>query len=107
MDTEPSREITTVREIRYQSPAPDPGLAVVLEILPGLLFQTFGIGNIYAGNVGIGILLLLGYWAAAVINFLLCFIVVGFVTWPLTWIAFMIIAPILADGAAKRRSYGP
>ena len=85
---------------------PQPGIAVVLEILPGLLFQTFGGGNIYAGNVGGGIAMMIGYWASCVLNFLLCFILVGFITWPLTWIAFMIFCPILANSAAKARAMG-
>lgn len=83
---------------------PDPGIAVVLEVLPGIMLQTFGIGNIYAGNVGVGVLLMVGYWVLAVLNFLLCFLFIGFITWPLTWVAFMILSPILANGAAKRRA---
>lgn len=103
MNSEAPREITTVREVRYQRPPPDPGIAAVLEVLPGILIQTFGIGNLYAGNVAAGILLMLGYWAATAVNFFLCFLAIGFLTWPLTWILFMIIAPIMANNAAKRR----
>jgi len=62
-------------------PAPkNPGLAVALELLPGLFFQTFGIGHIYAGNVGIGLAFMFGYWALSAINFVLCFLFIGFVT---------------------------
>lgn len=93
-----------VREIHHHHPrGPEPGLAVVLELLPGIFLQTFGIGNIYAGNVAGGILMMLGYWLLTVLNVLLCFVFVGFITWPLTWIAFMIFCPILANGTAKRR----
>lgn len=88
----------------HQSAPPDPGIAVVLEVLPGILIQTFGIGNIYAGNVGVGIALMVSYWVLAVLNFFLCFLLIGFVTWPLTWIAFMILSPVLANEAAKRRA---
>ncbi|MEA2751291.1 MAG: hypothetical protein QOI41_5434, partial [Myxococcales bacterium] len=31
------------------------GLAVALELLGGFFFQTFGIGHLYAGNVGMGL----------------------------------------------------
>lgn len=96
--TPPAREVH-----HYHRRGPDPGLAVVLELLPGLFLQTFGIGNIYAGNVVGGILMMLGYWATCLVNFLLCTIFIGFITWPLTWIGFMIFCPILANGAAKRR----
>lgn len=93
-----------VREVHhYHSRGPEPGIAILLELLPGLFLQTFGIGNIYAGNVTGGILMMIGYWLTCVLNFLLCFIFVGFITWPLTWIAFMIFCPIVASGEANRR----
>lgn len=95
-----------VSEVHHYHRGPDPGIAVILEILPGLFVQTFGIGNIYAGNVVGGIILMLGYWLAAAINLLLCFVLVGFVTWPLTWIAFMILGPLLANSAAKQPRAG-
>jgi hypothetical protein len=47
----------------------DPGLAVVFELVPGLFLQTFGIGNIYAGNVMMGVLMMVGYWVLSVVNF--------------------------------------
>lgn len=80
----------------------NPGLAVALELLGGFFFQTFGIGHLYAGNVGVGLGLMFGYWVLTAINFALCFVVVGFVTWPLTWLAFMILASITANNAAKK-----
>lgn len=85
---------------------PNPGVAVVLELLPGIMMQTFGIGNIYAGNVAGGILMMIGYWVSCVINLFLCFLLIGFVTWPLTWIAFMIFCPITANSSAKARFAG-
>jgi hypothetical protein len=78
------------------------GLAVALELLGGFFFQTFGVGHLYAGNVGMGLGLMFGYWALTALNLALCFIVVGFVTWPLTWLAFMIISAITASNAAKK-----
>jgi TM2 domain-containing membrane protein YozV len=77
------------------------GLAVALELLGGFFFQTFGIGHLYAGNVGMGLGLMFGYWALTAINFVLCFAFVGFITWPVTWVAFMIISSITANNAAK------
>jgi hypothetical protein len=78
------------------------GTAIVLELLPGFFLQWFGWGNIYAGDVGGGLALMFGYWVLAAINFALCFVLVGFFTWPLTWIAFAILSPILASKACER-----
>lgn len=85
----------------HQSPPKSAGAAVALELVPGFLFQTFGIGNMYAGNVGIGLLFLFGYWFVLFINILLCFILIGFFTLPLCWIAMMIIAPLTAANRAS------
>ena len=78
------------------------GLAVALELLGGSFFQTFGIGHLYAGNVGMGLGLMFGYWALTAINFVLCFAFIGFITWPVTWVVFMIVSAITANNAAKR-----
>lgn len=75
------------------------GTAVALELLLGFFFQWFGWGHIYAGNVGIGLLIMFGYWFLLGINIALCFVLVGFVTWPLTWLLFAIISPITASAA--------
>ena len=89
----------------YQSPPRSPGTAVLLEVLPGFFFQTFGIGHIYAGNVGVGLLFMFGYWFIQFINVLLCFVLIGFVTLPLCWLAAMILSPILAANTASRGTY--
>lgn len=95
------------REARpYAAAGPDNGIAALLEILPGIFFQTFGIGHIYAGNVGRGLILMFGYWILSFINFLLCYVLVGFVTWPLTFLAFAIFSTIGASNAAKRKRFG-
>jgi TM2 domain-containing membrane protein YozV len=86
----------------YQSPPKSPGTAVLLEILPGFFFQTFGIGHIYAGNVGTGLLIMFGYWFVTVINFLLCFLLIGLITWPLCFILTITISSITASNAAAR-----
>lgn len=89
----------------YQTPPRSPGVAVLLEVLPGFFFQTFGIGHIYAGNVAAGLLFMFGYWFIQFINFLLCFVLIGFVTLPMCWIAAMIISPIIASNTVSRRMY--
>ena len=65
----------------------NPGLAVALELIGGFFLQTFGIGHLYAGNIGLGLGLMFGYWVLMAINIVLCAVLIGFVTWPITWIA--------------------
>jgi len=79
----------------------DPTAAVLLEIFPAICLQTFGIGNIYAGNVLVGVLVMFAYWATCVLNALLCVILIGFITWPLTWAAFAVGSSYLAYQKAK------
>ncbi len=85
MDQHPP-QLPVVQQVHHHHhhSGPEPGIAVILEILPGLKMQTFGIGNMYAGNVAAGLFMMVGYWVLMVINFLLCLVVVGFITWPLT-----------------------
>jgi TM2 domain-containing membrane protein YozV len=96
----PAANQQPLQQVNFQQ-GRNPGLAVVLELLPGLTIQTFGIGNIYAGRVGTGIALMVGYWILTGVNILLCFMLIGFITWPLTWLLFMIFAPISANTAAN------
>lgn len=86
----------------YQSPPRSAGTAVLLEILPGFFFQTFGIGHIYAGNVAVGLLFMFGYWFVAFVNFLLLFVLIGFITWPVCFLATLVISSITASNAASR-----
>ena len=86
----------------YQTPPKSPGTAVLLEVLPGFFFQTFGIGHLYTGNIGTGLLFLFGYWFIQFINLLLCLLFIGFITLPLCFILAMVISPILASQAAER-----
>ena len=85
----------------YQAPPKSSGTAVLLEVLPGFFFQTFGIGHMYAGNVGTGLLFMFGYWFIQFINLLLCMLIIGFITLPLCFILAMVISPILASNAAE------
>ena len=86
----------------YQSPPKTTAVAVLLEVLPGLFLQTFGIGHLYAGNIGVGLLFMFGYWFVQFINILLCFVLIGFITGPLCFILALVISPILASNAAER-----
>ena len=86
----------------HQTPPKTPVVAVLLEVLPGLFLQTFGIGHMYAGNIGVGLLFMFGYWFVQFINILLCFVLIGFITLPLCYILALIISPLLASQAAER-----
>lgn len=97
---------TTAPFAPQRLPPKDPGIALILELLPGMFLNTFGIGNLYAGNLGFGLVLMFGYWIASVINFLLLFVLIGFVTWPLTWCAFAAVSCFLAAQKAKSTQAG-
>ena len=81
------------------------GLAVLLEVLPGIAFQTFGIGNMYAGNLTLGLLLMLSYWAIQVVNVLLIFVGIGLLTMPATFIVYLVVGIITAQNAATRANW--
>ena len=85
----------------------DPTAAVLLEVLPALCLQVFGIGNIYAGNVLVGVLIMVGYWLTCLVNLALCFILIGFLTWPLTFVAFAVGSSYLAYQKAKETQPRP
>ena len=86
------------------APLKSSGTAVLLEVLPGFFFQTFGIGHLYAGNVGAGLAFMFGYWFIQFINLLLCLVFIGFLTLPLTFILAMVISPITASNAVERKN---
>jgi TM2 domain-containing membrane protein YozV len=88
----------------YRQPPKSSGTAVLLELLPGFFLQTFGIGQIYAGNVGLGLLFMFGYWFVFFVNFVLCFVLIGLITGPLCWIAAAVISSILASNSAARNN---
>jgi TM2 domain-containing membrane protein YozV len=85
----------------HYHPQKSGGTAALLEILPGIFLQTFGIGHIYAGNVGTGLLFMFGYWMLAAVNLLLCFVLIGFFTWPVCWIAVAIVSTLMAANAVR------
>ena len=82
-------------------PRKDPGVAALLEVLPAF-FQIFGMGHIYAGNTLTGLLLMLAWWAVCAVNFVLLFLIVGYITWPLCWIAAVIVSSLWASRSAKQ-----
>jgi TM2 domain-containing membrane protein YozV len=79
------------------------GTAALLELGGGFFFQVFGVGHIYAGNVGTGLFIMFGYWVLQFINALLTFVLIGFVTLPLTWVLALIISPIWAAKSCGAR----
>ena len=81
------------------------GAAVALELVLGI-FGIFGVGNIYAGRAGGGVALMLSFCVLCWINFALIFIVVGVVTMPLTWVAYLIAGPLLAARAVETYNTG-
>ena len=90
-------------QVVYYVPEKSSGVAVILELLPGIFIHTFGIGHIYAGNVGLGLLFMFGYWFVLFINILLCLIFIGFITLPLCWIITIIISTISAASSVTNQ----
>jgi TM2 domain-containing membrane protein YozV len=84
-----------------QLQAKDPGIALVLELAPGILCQVWGLGNIYAGRITRGLVIMLGYWFVQAINVLLMLVLVGFVTAFVTFVATAILSSVLAYNAAR------
>jgi hypothetical protein len=77
-------------------------VAVGLEVAPGALVQTFGIGHMYQGRWKAGLGFMLSYWGLQMVNaWLIPLWGIGFVTGFLTWLAYMIIAPTDVLGADK------
>ncbi len=79
---------------------PDRALAVILELVPGLFVQTFGIGHIYVGRAKSGIALMVTYWLACVLNVLLFHVGIGYFTLPVTWVAYAVVGSLGARRAA-------
>jgi len=88
----------------YRQPPRSAGTAVLLEVLPGFFLQTFGIGHIYAGNVGVGLLFMFGYWFVLFVNILLCLLIIGFITGPLCFLGTMLVSSMLAANAVTRNN---
>ena len=78
-------------------------LAVGLELGPGTLLQTFGLGHLYAGKTGAGLGILISYWVLQAINTLLMSVWIGFITAPLTWLAYAVMTPtnLLSESSSR------
>jgi TM2 domain-containing membrane protein YozV len=79
------------------------GTAAMFELLFGGIFQTFGIGHIYAGNPGVGIAIMFGYWIIQGINIALMAIFIGFLTWPVCWLLAVVLSTIGAVATVNNR----
>ena len=101
LDTSEKAQVTVSN---YYNPK-TPGVAVLLEVIPGFFLQTFGIGNIYAGNIITGIVLMLTYWTLLLVNIFLAFFLIGFVTGPLTFVVYLVVAILTAQSSANRANY--
>jgi hypothetical protein len=77
--------------------------AVMLELALGL-FGLFGVGALYAERTALGVTLMVSYWVLFWINVALAFMVIGLVTGPITWLFYMILAPVLAARAVDRHN---
>ena len=78
-------------------------VAVGLEVGPGLLLQTFGVGHMYSGRMSLGLAIMFGYWVLQAINIALMPFMIGFVTYPLTLIAFLVACPTNVLDSGSRR----
>ncbi|GEM_PF-759383 len=79
----------------------DPNTALLLELLPGLFMGTFGIGHLYLGRVGRGLLIMFGYWFVLFINAILFMFVIGICTLPLCHLGMLALSAIWAYNDAK------
>lgn len=97
--------VPAVAHPHYQPGYRNPSTAILLELLPGILLQTFGIGNIYAGNVTFGITMMITYWVSILVNVFLMMFLIGFVTWPITFALYLTFCLIYAQKGAERANW--
>jgi TM2 domain-containing membrane protein YozV len=77
-------------------------VAVGLEAGPGLILQTFGIGHLYAGKVCTGLAIMISYWVLQAINVALMPFLIGWITAPLTFLIYLVMAPTNVLSSKKR-----
>ncbi len=65
-------------------PAKEPSTGLLLELLGLVGFA--GIGWLWAGRTGLGLLMLFGFWAFMAVEFVLLFVLVGFCLVPFNFI---------------------
>jgi hypothetical protein len=69
-------------------------VAVGLEVGPGVLLQTWGVGHMYSGRFGTGIAIMFSYWVLQAINAaLVSFFGLGIITGILTFLGFLVFCP--------------
>jgi TM2 domain-containing membrane protein YozV len=78
-----------------------PTVAAFLEIVGGV-FQLFGIGHIYAGHVLRGVIIMVVWWLIAGVNAALTLVLIGWVTGPICWLIYVILAAFGAASLARR-----
>lgn len=71
--------------------------AVLLEVLGGMFLHMFGIGHIVQGRVGMGLFIMISYWALQAVNAFLMMFLIGFLTAPLTWVFYLVAASMNAN----------
>jgi TM2 domain-containing membrane protein YozV len=77
--------------------------AIGLEAAPGTFLMTFGVGHLYAGRVGTGLLLMVTYWALQGVNLLLMPFMIGWFTFALTWLLYLVFSTTdLLDSGGQR-----
>jgi len=76
-------------------------VAMLLEFFLGCAMLTFGAGHIYAGRLGKGLAMMFGFWFLQIVNFALCFVYVGLVTFFACWLAAIVLAPFSARAAVR------
>ncbi|HEY9077949.1 MAG TPA: hypothetical protein VIO61_15550 [Anaerolineaceae bacterium] len=97
------QQVYTPPPVYTTRPLKDKGMALVLEILPGL-FGFLGIGWIYAGNATPGILLLVGFLCWNVIAGILDGVTVGIFLClhvPIN-IAALVLSPVMLNNYTKK-----
>jgi len=81
------------RRTHYRGPAKNPGVAAVLS------FLWCGLGQIYNGQIFLGVLLII----VQTINVFLMLVLIGFLLWPIFWICGMVNAHNTAERINGRR----
>jgi hypothetical protein len=69
-------------------------VAVGLEVGPGVLLQTWGVGHMYSGKFGTGLAIMFSYWVLQAINaMLVSFFGLGIITGFLTFLGYLVFCP--------------
>jgi len=78
-------------------------IAVALEVVPGLLLQTFGLGHLYAGNWELCVFFVVGYWVILAANLALVPAPFVYATLPLCWVGIARGSGYLASESCRTR----